>query len=1415
MNTQDTLPPVIVEDDSPVGEFTDRVKLPTNLRCSRRYGNRFLVAGQGPEEADIMIVSAMVDEEEATQSAKTTHATLKQKAAYLKGPAGLLFKELSLGSAVDIDDVYVTALIKWVMPKGAKPKKEDIQEALPILEAEIARVKPKIIIAMGKLAFDQLVHYKLAARDLQGGWFESKKFGCVVYPMDPTWKLIRNPETIDRFRVDLQQIKVMHNDVRGIHVERVEKKYQTIDTKAKLIELVQFLKKENYCVLSVDCEWAGNNHIDGKLRSLQIAWQPGEAAYIRFRDEKKEYALDCSYEEAGQILAEHLDQPHVKYVAHHISADLPWMHHVLGLKWYQKTLMDTEFAIQVADEHADRKLERVAMTYTDLGRYDVELLLWKKANKIGPDDGYGTIPDEIIIPYALCDVDVCIRAYPYIMRRLIMEDTWNYYNDILHPFVTDTFTSFALQGMPMDIQQMDDLRRLYNYGRQELEKELLHMVVIESRDYLWRRISEVFPDEKMTVFQEVEQSIVGDQNVDGAREYLQQKAGLKGWKVLRATFDHYVQAPSFKIRSTDHKRLWLFDVKGYIPIKSTAQKEKGIPSMPWEKVLEKKPEQQAEYNPSTDQQSLQILADTHSDDVLKKLLQLNAVGNICKGFMKEADVDVDGEVIKENGLHFWLCSDGRLHGMNSTTETGRTRSWKPNILNIPGYVNSRISDGLGELFLKQFKSGILPQDLHRYIPKMDEDKGDYGKPNIPSIRSCFRAQNEDWCFVESDYQTAEIRGLAFISGDPDLIRLVTEPNPAFAKLKEEAGGGVTRLFYPEDADIHPDQQRPDFIQAIVRDGSVVRPATRDDFVLSPDGKFVHPKHDLHWSLAEMVNHTPREIQREKEDRGGTGKVGNFCLAEGEQVLTDRGPVNIEEVRGCDLVWDGLEWAHHEGVVYQGEKEVIYYQGIWATKEHEVWVEGQENKIHLGEASAQSRNLRRPDLPSEALEGGWFNDIPRNHRASRSGLFLRKNRVRELLGCALERITEYGTRTVLQVPVPSFEQGVPKVAGHTLQSCLLASGSVSGDETALRERYSRILPPLQRTWYRCGVSLKRRIHELGLGDLARRIIPRKGLRSSRQRWKLLEREPAPSGSNYKPTEHVAYRTCKYRNSERLSEGESTDTLHGEDSSGIIAVRADRAADIRAREEKCQSRMAKTYDIVNAGPRNRFVCEGVLVSNSSAYGASDQTLERKIESDTGTKPPEGTGQMILDALARRQPVATDFLIGLEDAPNSPGFLRSESGRVRHFLSHPDNIWGISSRQKKGLLSSQGREARNFFMQESVAATAARAAAWLLHNLRLNGFQARPLTVLYDSVVTHCPVEERMAVAMLHQHYMTDVNNWKYHGRWFNYPIDTDFVDAWSAKPSKERKVLLEDPTWRTEDKFIRIAENIIEQSKLLAA
>lgn len=58
-----------------------------------------------------------------------------------------------------------------------------------------------------------------------------------------------------------------------------------------------------------------------------------------------------------------------------------------------------------------------------------------------------------------------------------------------------------------------------------------------------------------------------------------------------------------------------------------------------------------------------------------------------------------------------------------------------------------------------------------------------------------------------------------------------------------------------------------------------------------------------------------------------------CIAEGELVLTDQGLVEIQNITLNHKLWDGVEWVSHQGIIYKGEKEVIQYDGLTATRDH--------------------------------------------------------------------------------------------------------------------------------------------------------------------------------------------------------------------------------------------------------------------------------------------------------------------------------------------------------------------------------------------------------------------------------------------------------------------------------------------------
>lgn len=88
-----------------------------------------------------------------------------------------------------------------------------------------------------------------------------------------------------------------------------------------------------------------------------------------------------------------------------------------------------------------------------------------------------------------------------------------------------------------------------------------------------------------------------------------------------------------------------------------------------------------------------------------------------------------------------------------------------------------------------------------------------------------------------------------------------------------------------------------------------------------------------------------------------GKVAVLaCLAEGQEVLTDRGLIPIERVTLKDRVWDGENFVTHAGVVYKGTKEVMTYDGLTATPDHLVWIAGESRPVRFEDAAARGAHL---------------------------------------------------------------------------------------------------------------------------------------------------------------------------------------------------------------------------------------------------------------------------------------------------------------------------------------------------------------------------------------------------------------------------------------------------------------------------
>ena len=643
------------------------------LTKNTEFNGKLWLAGRGKKTARVMLVGPCVLAEEAATTQEIGYKkTIPRTPRMLDCAHGLQLKSVALQGGIDLEECYYTNIVKYLPENRAhqsKPLKTMLDEAWPILEAEIKSIKPDIIVCVGKLAFDCFVDFKAKESDVYGAWFYSKKYQARLY-MIPHITQVMKPEKHERYVMDFRAIRKMLDSIDGIKTDKLPMNYEVIHNAEELRGAVKTLEKQMAIVLSVDCEWEGHQHVDGKLRSLQIAYSPTDAYYIRFMDDQLNYVFDVSYEEAGKILGEWCNKPFVKYIGHHISADFMWMSHWLKLEVYQKAIMDTEFAQQCIDEAAGLGLDDLALRYTDFGKYDWDLIMWRKNNPDKRGDGYGQVPDDILIPYAVKDVLTVYRCWPILEQKLKDQDLMTYYQNIHNPFVTDVFTFFGLQGLPIDRKKMDDMRELYQWAKRELEIDFQTAMATEAEDMLKQKLADL----GLEGAYEIVHGQVCRGYPELARNELKHAVGAENWLEVEPVFEHYLVAPNFNIRSKPQMQRWLFDVKKYMPVKSTANKAAGMPSVDWEKIDKYPPEKQALFTPASDTQTLDILAAKYNDSVIRQLLQLNSVGNICKAFLKESDVDDEGNLVKENGLHYWLTSVDTVALQHSCTETGRPRS---------------------------------------------------------------------------------------------------------------------------------------------------------------------------------------------------------------------------------------------------------------------------------------------------------------------------------------------------------------------------------------------------------------------------------------------------------------------------------------------------------------------------------------------------------------------------------------------------------------------------------------------------------------------------------------------------------------------------------------------------------------------
>ncbi|HYG67662.1 MAG TPA: uracil-DNA glycosylase [Anaeromyxobacteraceae bacterium] len=161
-------------------------------RCKLHGGRTRLVFGTGNPDADVMFVGEGpgADEDLAGEP--------------FVGRAGQLLTKMIEAMGFRREDVYIANVVKCRPPGNRNPEPDEIEACEGFLRRQIAAVRPRVVVALGKFAAQTLLREDTPITRLRGRWAEYE--GVKLMPTFHPAYLLRSPEEKRKAWEDLQLV---------------------------------------------------------------------------------------------------------------------------------------------------------------------------------------------------------------------------------------------------------------------------------------------------------------------------------------------------------------------------------------------------------------------------------------------------------------------------------------------------------------------------------------------------------------------------------------------------------------------------------------------------------------------------------------------------------------------------------------------------------------------------------------------------------------------------------------------------------------------------------------------------------------------------------------------------------------------------------------------------------------------------------------------------------------------------------------------------------------------------------------------------------------------------------------------------------------------------------------------------------
>ena len=128
--------------------------------CRLCKGRHNAVPGEGRRDADIMLIGEGLGEQEDLSGRPFV------------GPAGQRLDRMLAAVGLERGEVYIANVVKCRPPRNRQPERDEAEACLPYLRAQVALVRPRIIVLLGATAARNAIGPDIRITRDRGRWYE-------------------------------------------------------------------------------------------------------------------------------------------------------------------------------------------------------------------------------------------------------------------------------------------------------------------------------------------------------------------------------------------------------------------------------------------------------------------------------------------------------------------------------------------------------------------------------------------------------------------------------------------------------------------------------------------------------------------------------------------------------------------------------------------------------------------------------------------------------------------------------------------------------------------------------------------------------------------------------------------------------------------------------------------------------------------------------------------------------------------------------------------------------------------------------------------------------------------------------------------------------------------------------------------